>query len=75
MRIATRIACVAAAAWLGLAVAATAAGAAEIVLVTTDAVKAILNGLVPARTGSSAPSPRSLRGEGRGEGTPPPNAS
>jgi molybdate transport system substrate-binding protein len=47
MRIATRIACMAAAAWLGLAVAATAAGAAEIVLVTTDAVKAILNGLVP----------------------------
>ena len=48
MRIARRIACMTAAVWLGLAVARTAAGAAEIVLVTTDAVKAILNGLVPA---------------------------
>src|ERR1700722_10386084 len=47
MRIATRIAAMAAAGWLGLAAAGTAAGAAEIVLVTTDAVKAILNGLIP----------------------------
>jgi hypothetical protein len=44
IRIATRLACMTAAVWLGLAVA----GAAEIVLVTANAVKAILNGLVPA---------------------------
>jgi molybdate transport system substrate-binding protein len=47
MRIATRMAAMAAAGWLGLAAWGTSAGAAEIVLVTTDAVKAILNGLIP----------------------------
>jgi molybdate transport system substrate-binding protein len=48
MRHWSRIGAIAAAVWLSVASAATSAGAAEIVLVTTGAVEQIMKGLIPS---------------------------